>query len=99
MTDRDRGNNKGGSDSRNRRPSGPSAFSMRDPMFGFNDTGVICPDCNKSPLLVRFSCLFTTFVCEQCSTGYALDQLASKIDDEQFAILEKVVADRLSDRI
>lgn len=63
------------------------------------ETNVICPFCEKKDLKIRFSCLETWFACEACQSRFSLDQLATRIDDEQFDAIEKAISHRLSDRI
>jgi hypothetical protein len=58
-----------------------------------------CPDCASGMLAIRYSCLRTYFVCNQCRNTYALDQLVKSLDEETLERIEKLVGSRLSDRL
>lgn len=67
--------------------------------FTETETGVKCPQCGKSQLINRFSCLEANFFCESCEEVFLLEDLVKKLDDDDFSKLAEQVDGRYSDRV
>ena len=67
--------------------------------LGARATGVVCPECGEGEILLRFSCLSSSFSCSACHAPFLLADLVHRLDEAQFEILAGFVGERLSDRM
>ena len=62
-------------------------------------TGVACPACTGTDLIVCFSCRQTSFYCRHCGREFDLGELHRALTGEAFDRLARLVEERVSDRV